>query len=98
MTLESFLADERTQHAVSKCAEAVGEAAKEILKADPEFDSDHPGLQLKSAAKSRDRLSHGYRNIDLSVLWNTATNSIPLTVEAAKEVLSRRLKSGPKGG
>jgi uncharacterized protein with HEPN domain len=75
-----------------------GGSGKGDSEGGPEFDSDHPGLQLKSAAKSRDRLSHGYRNIDLSVLWNTATNSIPLTVEAAKEVLSRRLKSGSKGG
>jgi len=90
MTLEQFVADEKTEHAASKCAEAIGEAAKSILRADPTFDSEHSGLRLKAAAKSRDRLSHGYRNINLEILWNSITQSIPTTVAAAKHVLRRR--------
>jgi uncharacterized protein with HEPN domain len=90
MTLESFRGDEKTQHAVSKCAEAIGEAAKAILREDPGFDSEHSDLRLKAAAKSRDRLSHGYRHIDLEILWNSASQSIPTTVAAAREILARR--------
>ncbi len=89
MSFGAFLDDEKTQHAVSKCAEAVGEAAKDILEADPEFDSSHSDLKLKLAARSRDRLAHGYRSVDLNVLWNTATVSIPATTTAAKTILGQ---------
>jgi uncharacterized protein with HEPN domain len=40
--LDRFLADEKTQHATIKCTEAIGEAAKKILKIDPGFDARYP--------------------------------------------------------
>jgi uncharacterized protein with HEPN domain len=87
MTRDQFMASEMVQDAASKCAEAVGEAAREILKIDPEFDSNHPELRLRSAMQSRHRLSHGYRSINVAILWNTATESVPRTVKAAKDIL-----------
>jgi uncharacterized protein with HEPN domain len=90
MTREQFLSDERTQDAVSKCAEAIGVAANEILKLEAQLDTKHPGLQLQAAYKSRNRLSHGYFTIDLGLLWNTAARSVPQTVRAAKQLLQRR--------
>lgn len=64
MGQDQFMADEKTHHATTKCIEAIGEAAKEILKADPGFDSRHPGLKARAVARMRDRLTHGYRDID----------------------------------
>jgi uncharacterized protein with HEPN domain len=89
MALDDFLADEKTHHAALKCIEAIGEAAKEILKAEPTFDLRHPDLKLKAAARMRDRLSHSYRDIDLGVVWATATTSVPRTVAAAATILAQ---------
>jgi uncharacterized protein with HEPN domain len=44
----------------------------------------YPGLNLKLARRSRDRLSHGYYQIDIEILWNTVTVAIPKTVSAAR--------------
>lgn len=90
MTRAQFLADEKTQHAAIKCIEAIGEAAKEILKADPDFDTSHPDLKLKLAARMRDRLTHSYRDIDLGVVWATATTSAPATAAAVAELLGEK--------
>lgn len=49
MSREQFLNDEKTQDAASKCAEAIGEAANQLMALDPTYDSIHPELQLKNA-------------------------------------------------
>jgi uncharacterized protein with HEPN domain len=90
MTREQFMLDEKTQDASAKCAEAIGEAAGEILRIESDFDSRNPELQLKAAYKSRNRLSHGYYSIDLWLLWNTIATSVPATLIAAKQILGTR--------
>lgn len=74
MSREQFLDDEKTQDAASKCAEAIGEAANQLMALDPTYNSRHPELQLKNAYKSR--------------LWLTVSQSIPSTVAAARNVLA----------
>jgi uncharacterized protein with HEPN domain len=96
MTQSQFMSDEKTQHAATKCIEAVGEAAKEILKADPDFDSRHPGLKAKAVARMRDRLTHGYRDINWLIVWTTSTTSIPETVAAAKAILAQMSYKPPQ--
>jgi uncharacterized protein with HEPN domain len=90
MTREQFIADEKTQDAVTKCAEAIGTAAGEIMKLEPQFDSANPALDLKAAYNARNRLSHGYHSIDYVVLWNTATISVPAATRAAERLLLTR--------
>jgi uncharacterized protein with HEPN domain len=85
---EEFMADQKVQDAAAKCAEAI--AAGEILKIEPDFDSMHPDLKLRGASRFRNRLSHGYYSINLSVLWDTITTSVPATVAAAKHLLAKR--------
>jgi uncharacterized protein with HEPN domain len=87
---KEFMADQKAQDAAAKCAEAIGEAAKEILKMDPSFDSFHRDLKLRDASKFRNRLSNGYYSINLPVLWDTITTSVPATVAAAKHLLEER--------
>lgn len=96
MTQSQFMADEKTQHAATKCIEAIGEAAKDILKADPDFDSRHPDLKAKAAARMRDRLTHGYRDIDWGIVWTTSTTSVPETVAAAKAILAQMSYKPPQ--
>ncbi|MDT3684973.1 MAG: DUF86 domain-containing protein [Pseudorhodoplanes sp.] len=96
MTQSQFMADEKTQHATTKCIEAIGEAAKEILKADPGFDSHHSNLKARAVARMRDRLSHGYRDIDWELVWTTSTTSVPATVAAAKSILAQMSYKPPQ--
>ena len=83
------MADEKTRHAAAKCIEAIGEAAKDILNAVPDFDFRHPDLRAKAVARMRDRLTHSYRDIDWAIVGSTATTSVPKTVAAAKIILAQ---------
>ena len=98
MDRETFLSDEKTKDAVSKCAEAVGNAARQVLAIEPDFDKRHPSARLASAYASRNRLTHGYFSIDYDVLWVTASHSIPATVEAARKAILKAHAAGREGG
>jgi|SRR5450756_673423 len=88
---ETFFGSILIQDAACKCVEAIGEAAGNLDDLDPELDSNVPDLNLKLARKMRDRISHGYFQIDLEILWNTVTAAIPKTMTAAR---SLKLKYG----
>jgi len=83
-TWTAFLANTLLQDAVSKCIEAIGEAAGKLDDLDGELSDRFFGMQLRQARRSRDRLAHGYYHVDLAIIWQTATESIPRLIEAAK--------------
>ena len=83
----TFLTSEIIQDAVSKCIEALGEAAGKLDDLDPELDRTIPDLNLKLARRMRDRMTHGYYRIDWGIVWDTASTSIPKTVAAARTLM-----------
>lgn len=89
MDLEAFLEDEKAQDAASKCVEAIGEAAGRLLEAAPDLERRHPELQLRQAYRTRNRLAHGYFDLDQELLWRTCTRSVPQAVEAARRLLGK---------
>lgn len=94
----TFLASEVVQDAVCRCIEAVGEAAGKLDDLDPGLDRANPGLNLKLARRARDRIIHGYFKLDLGIVWDTATRSIPLTVEAARALVPKYDDGDGAGG
>jgi uncharacterized protein with HEPN domain len=69
-----FDLDFKTQDAVVRQLEVVGEAVKRIS---PEFRAAHPQLPWRGMAGMRDMLIHQYDEIDFDIVWKTATESIP---------------------
>jgi uncharacterized protein with HEPN domain len=65
----------------------MGEASARILRIDPAFADRYPELQLKSAYAMRNRLTHGYSDVDLKILWSTIHDFVPSMVEAAKAIV-----------
>jgi uncharacterized protein with HEPN domain len=55
--------------------EVIGEAAKGIS---PEFRQKHPDLPWKKIAAMRDRLIHGYFDVNLDIVWQTVTQDLPV--------------------
>jgi uncharacterized protein with HEPN domain len=52
----------------------IGEATKRV--SDP-FRAAHPDIPWRKMAGMRDRLIHDYRQVDLEIVWGTATEMIP---------------------
>ncbi|WP_114971034.1 DUF86 domain-containing protein [Rhodoferax ferrireducens] len=73
----SFMADLKTQDAVIRNLEVIGEACSNIRKLAPAFTKAHPEVPWGSAIGNRNALSHGYFSVDLSLIWATMQNDLP---------------------
>jgi len=89
MSFEVFAADTKTQDAVIRCLEVIGEAASHILKVEPDFEVRYPQLELAAAYRAQNRTSHGYGSVDLAVIWRTATVDCPAMVAKVEDVARR---------
>jgi uncharacterized protein with HEPN domain len=72
-----FLNNEQMQDAVLRNIEIIGEAANKILVDHTEFANQHSDLPLEIAYGMRNRLIHGYFEINLEVVWKTVQISLP---------------------
>lgn len=71
--------DEMLRLALTKLVEIVGEAAKHVS---PATRKALPSVPWSLAARTRDRLVHHYFDINLDVLWETATRDLPAMLAA----------------
>jgi uncharacterized protein with HEPN domain len=74
---EDFEGDTRTQDAVIRNPEVIGEAARNVQQHDPTFVAAHPDMPWALAYRMRNALSHGYADVDLDVVWSTARRDLP---------------------
>jgi uncharacterized protein with HEPN domain len=72
-----FAADLKTQDAVIRNMEVIGEACNNILRVAPEFAKAHSDVPWGSAIGNRNALSHGYFSVDLALVWATIQNDLP---------------------
>ena len=77
MALDEFVQDKRTQQAVIFNLMILGEAATRLLKEHGDFLAEHPAVPWSSMKGMRNRLAHGYFDIDLTVVWQTVQSSLP---------------------
>jgi uncharacterized protein with HEPN domain len=84
----AFLADERTQDAVIRNLEIIGEASHRIEIRHPEFATEHPELPVASAYQMRNAVAHGYFQVDLDVVWATITADLPALADLVRSLLS----------
>lgn len=84
---EDFLADKRTQQAVILSLLIIGEAATKLLQNYSDFLTRHPDVPWSSMKGMRNRLAHGYFDINLEVVWETVSNALPNLLERMPAVL-----------
>jgi len=84
MTYETFLATRLVQDGVIRQLEIVGEATKNLSD---EFRSSHDVLPWKDMAGMRDKLIHQYFGVDLSAVWDSVENDIPLIKEKLIDIV-----------
>ena len=83
-TFEELLADWQATAALERFLEIVGEAVKR-LPAD--LRSRHPSVPWKEIAGTRDRLSHGYDDVEHQVLWDAVQNDVPRLLVTVEQML-----------
>ena len=77
MDKAGFLADKRTQQAVIMNIVIIGEAATRVMSEFPEFTDAHPEFLWRNMRGMRNRIAHGYFDIDLEQVWETACKALP---------------------
>ena len=82
----SFMADLRTQKAVVMSLVTVGEAATKILDLHAQFAEQHPEVPWHSMRGMRNRMAHGYFDINLDVVWDTVQTALPDLMATLKAI------------
>jgi uncharacterized protein with HEPN domain len=87
LSYAQFLADERTQDAVIRNIEILGEAVKHLTA---ELTATHPEVEWKSITGMRDKLVHEYFGVNLDILWDVLASKLPpLRVQIERIIQSR---------
>ena len=74
---DDFLADKRTQQAVIMSLVIIGEAATKIMDGCTEFVQSHQEIPWRSMRGMRNRIAHGYFEINLDIVWDTVQTALP---------------------
>lgn len=74
---DDFLADTRTQQAVALNLLVIGEVAARLARDHEAFLQSHPDIPWRSMKGMRNRIAHGYFEIDFEVVWDTALTALP---------------------
>lgn len=77
LTKDDFLADKRTQQAVIMSLMIIGEAATKAMEGYAAFTQAHPEVPWRNMRGMRNRMAHGYFDIDLHVVWETTQEWVP---------------------
>lgn len=81
----SFLADPKTQDAVIRNLEIIGQAVKDLGV--EELSRRFPDIPWFQVAGLRNVLAHQYLGVDLRLLWNVVANDLPALRRAIEAAL-----------
>lgn len=89
ITKSDFLNSLKTQDAVVRRLEIIGEATKNISKT---FLRKYPDVPWQKMARMRDRLIHHYFGVDVKVVWSVVKKEIPSLKKQIQRILEKESK------
>ena len=75
---QDFLQGTQIQDSVIRRLEIIGEAAGRVSR---KFRDAHPEIQWSRIRGLRNRMIHGYDDIDMDIVWDTVERDIPRLIE-----------------
>ncbi len=82
---EIYQSDKMMQAAVERHIEIIGEATKRLL----ELDNEMPITNARKIINTRNKIAHGYDEIENSEIWNIIINHLPLLTKEVVELLNK---------
>ena len=78
--------DDKLALAVVRLLEVLGEAAKRVSKKTQQL---HPQIPWRQIAGTRDRLIHGYFDVDLDIVWQILSRDLPPLISNLQKTLEQ---------
>jgi uncharacterized protein with HEPN domain len=82
-----FSANSLLQDAVIRNIEIIGEAARNLLEAAPEFAAKYPSIPFAQIYGMRNRVAHGYFAVSTEMIWDSVQVDLPELREQIAKVL-----------
>lgn len=77
--------DEKLALALLRLLEVLGEAAKSVSQ---ECQHKHSAIPWRQIAGTRDRLIHGYFDVDLDIVWSIVSSDLPALIVQLESALA----------
>lgn len=84
LSFEEFSLDDKSQYAVIRGLEIIGEASKKLPQS---LKDRYPQVPWRSIAGMRDKVIHDYIGVEPVVVWKTVTEDIPPLIEQLQEII-----------
>jgi len=81
---ETFLKSREKQDAILRRLEIIGEAVRNLPD---KFKKQHSDIAWNQAMATRNMLIHHYFGVDLKIVWDTVTESLPIFKKQIKKAL-----------
>jgi len=90
LTWEKYLQDYKTQDAVIRNLEVIGESTKNLSD---ELRERYPAIPWRDMAGTRDRLTHHYFGINQEIVWQIVKQDLP----GLKQQIDQMIREFPEG-
>jgi len=86
LTYEQFMQDIKTQDAVVRNLEVIGEATKNLS---PRLRKTYPQVPWKELAGVRDKMIHRYFGVNYEIVWTIAQENLPRLLLQIEDIQAR---------
>ncbi|MDR1951866.1 MAG: DUF86 domain-containing protein [Bacteroidales bacterium] len=83
-TYEYYSNNKILQRAIERNLEIIGEAMNRILK----LNNDFPIQNAKDVINTRNKIIHGYEQVDHTIIWSIVINHLPLLKTEVEKLLN----------
>lgn len=80
---DAFFTDRKTQDAVVRNLQVIGQAIKDLSV---ELKEQNPDVEWRKASRMRDKITHDYLFVDYATVWDTVGKSLPPFREQVEDI------------